>query len=141
MADFLGAPCSYECYEAMEYDRSGYGDLEAALPKHVSDKFHAWLKVHLISSMENHFGKIIRDIISSPGFNDSVNDYCEFVLDQAVAVIPELKAAMFIPGARHRLLNFMKVLVKESLVLLLVADGEHYKEAKAFVDMYVSDTI
>jgi len=141
MAEFLGAPCNYECYGAKEYDRSGYGDIEAALPKDVTDKLQAWLKVHLISSMESYFGKIIKDIISFPGFNDSVNDYCEFVLDQAVAAIPELKAAMLIPGARHQLLNFMKVLVKESLVLLLVADGEHYKEAKDFVDLYVSDTI
>jgi len=141
MADFLGAPCNYECYEDMEYESNGYGELEAVLPKHVSDKLSAWLKVHLISSMQNHFGEIVRDLISSPGFNDSVNDYCDFVLDQAVAFIPELKAAMFIPGARHQLLNLMKIMVKESLVLLLVASGEHYKEAKAFVDLYVSDKV
>lgn len=91
--------------------------------------------------MQIDFGKIARDVISSPGCNDSVNDYCEFVLDQAVAYIPELKAAMFIPGARHQLLNLMKGMVKESLVLLLVGSGEDYKEAKAFVDLYVSDTV
>jgi len=141
MADFPGAPCNYECYGVMEYQNSGYGELDADLPKNVVDKLVAWLKIHLISSMQNHFGEIVRDVISFPGFNDSVNDYCEFVLDQAVAYIPELKAVMLIPGARHQLLNLMKGIVKESLVLLLVGTGEHYKEAKAFVDLYVSDTV
>nr|ABK26142.1 unknown [Picea sitchensis] len=141
MADFFGAPCNYDCSGVMEFEVSGYGDMEAALPKRVMDKLLAWLHANLITSMQNHFGQITRALISSPGFNDTVNDYCGFLLDQATSSIPELKAAMFIPGARHRVLNVMKMQVKQALVLLLVGSGENYNDAKAFVDLYVTDTV
>jgi len=49
----------------------------------------------------------VRDLISSLGFNNSVNDYYGFVLDQVVSFIPEQKVAMFIPGAKHQLFNLI----------------------------------
>lgn len=142
MADFFGPSCNYdECNGVMESEVSGYGDMEAAIPKRVMNKLLAWLHANLIASMQNHFGKVTRAMISSPGFNDNVNDYCGLLLDQATSTIPELRAAMFIPGAKHRALNVIKMQVKQGLVLLLVGSGENYNDAKAFVDLYVTDTV
>jgi hypothetical protein len=81
----------------------------------------------------------VRDLISFLGFNNSVNDYYGFVLDQVVSFIPEQKVAMFIPGAKHQLFNLMKIMVKESLVLLLVVSGE--QPAPCFYGISVEATV
>lgn len=88
------------------------------------------------------FRQITRALISSPGFNEIMNDFCDFLLGLATSSsMRTLQPAMFIPGIRSLILIAMKKQGKKLLVYLLAGSGENYNNAKAFVDQYVTDRV
>eukprot|EP00252_Welwitschia_mirabilis_P006895 TRINITY_DN17834_c0_g1_i1.p1 TRINITY_DN17834_c0_g1~~TRINITY_DN17834_c0_g1_i1.p1 ORF type:complete len:136 (-),score=6.76 TRINITY_DN17834_c0_g1_i1:188-595(-) len=120
-----------------------YGEMDIGVgaPKNATRKLQAWLKVHLMSSIQSYFGHVTKALISSPGFDGKVNIFCNLLLDEAADNIPELKAALYIPGVRHKMLKIIKKQVKEGFVLLLMASGSSHGDAQNFVNAYISDNI